>query len=219
MSKTGDVMHTQARKDVNEKSRANGTAQSEAMAGQRASITPAQRGAAQLTSMSDLANKSRSAAHVARMRRTLSSRNTLTTQRRTNSTGLPDDLKSGLESLSGFNLNDVQVNYNSPEPAKIGAHAVTQGRAIHVAPGQQEHVNHEGWHVVQQLQNRVRPTTQIGNVQVNDDSNLEREADRMGARAKQAGASGQAAPVQARTVEKNSRAGGVSQLQRFKGQR
>jgi len=165
-------MHTQARKDVNEKSRANGTAQSEAMAGQRASITPAQRGAAQLTSMSDLANKSRSAAHVARMRRTLSSRNTLTTQRRTNSTGLPDDLKSGLESLSGFNLNDVQVNYNSPEPAKIGAHAVTQGRAIHVAPGQQEHVNHEGWHVVQQLQNRVRPTTQIGNVQVNDDSSL-----------------------------------------------
>ena len=209
-------MHTQARKDVNEKSRANGTAQSEAMAGQRASITPAQRGAAQLTSMSDLANKSRSAAHVARMRRTLSSRNTLTTQRRTNSTGLPDDLKSGLESLSGFNLNDVQVNYNSPEPAKIGAHAVTQGRAIHVAPGQQEHVNHEGWHVVQQLQNRVRPTTQIGNVQVNDDSSLEREADRMGARAKQAGASIQAAPVQARTMEKNSRAGGVSQLQRFK---
>ncbi|TNC99949.1 MAG: hypothetical protein FD123_4415, partial [Bacteroidetes bacterium] len=33
-----------------------------------------------------------------------------------NETGMPDNLKSGLESLSGFDLSDVRVHYNSSQP-------------------------------------------------------------------------------------------------------
>src|SRR5437588_11742204 len=54
-----------------------------------------------------------------------------------NSTGLPASLRSGIETLSGLSLNDVQVHYNSPKPAEVQALAYTQGGTdIHVGPGQ-----------------------------------------------------------------------------------
>ncbi|HEY9835791.1 MAG TPA: hypothetical protein V6D27_02770, partial [Vampirovibrionales bacterium] len=34
-----------------------------------------------------------------------------------NQTGLPDNLKAGVENLSGYSLDDVRVYYNSPKPA------------------------------------------------------------------------------------------------------
>jgi hypothetical protein len=100
---------------------------------------------------------------------------------RANSTGLPDSIKTGLEGLSGCALDDVKVHYNSDAPARIRAKAFTKGTDIHVAPGQEQHVAHEGWHVVQQKQGRVRPTLQLKGESLNDDSALEREADEMGA--------------------------------------
>lgn len=100
-----------------------------------------------------------------------------------NDTGLPDHLKSGIESLSGLSMDGVKVHYNSSQPAQIQAHAYTQGSDIHVAPGQERHLPHEAWHVVQQLQGRVQATTQLKGVALNDDAGLEREADVMGARA------------------------------------
>jgi hypothetical protein len=101
-----------------------------------------------------------------------------------NHTGLPDDLKSGVESLSGISLENVRVHYNSSQPAQLNALAFTQGTDIHVAPGQERHLAHEAWHVVQQAQGRVRPTLQMKNgVPVNDDRGLEHEADVMGAKA------------------------------------
>jgi hypothetical protein len=103
---------------------------------------------------------------------------------RANRTGLPDALKAGIESLSGISMDHTRVRYNSPKPAAMQAHAFTQGSEIHVAPGQEQHLAHEAWHVVQQSQGRVRPTTQLmGSVPLNDDADLEREADAMGARA------------------------------------
>ena len=103
-----------------------------------------------------------------------------------NRTGLPDALKNGVEALSGFSLDDVQVHTDSPKPAGLNALAYTQGTDIHVAPGQERHLPHEAWHVVQQKQGRVQPTMQMkGDVPVNDDVGLEREADAMGARALQ----------------------------------
>jgi len=102
-----------------------------------------------------------------------------------NRTGMPNRLKSGLESLSGFDLSGVRVHYNSSKPAQLNAHAYTQGPNIHVAPGQERHVPHEGWHAVQQMQGRVRATTQLHSTPINDESHLEREADVMGARALQ----------------------------------
>jgi hypothetical protein len=102
-----------------------------------------------------------------------------------NNTGLPDDVKSGIESLSGTSLDDVRVHYNSGAPAQLNAAAYTQSTDIHVAPGQEQHLAHEAWHVVQQKQGRVQPTMQMHGVGVNDDHGLEKEADVMGERATQ----------------------------------
>lgn len=102
---------------------------------------------------------------------------------RANNTGLPDQLKSGIESLSGLSMDHVRVHYNSSRPAQLNALAYAQGSEIHLAPGQEQHLPHEAWHVVQQAQGRVRPTMQMaGGLAVNDDAGLEREADVMGAR-------------------------------------
>jgi uncharacterized protein YbjQ (UPF0145 family) len=113
--------------------------------------------------------------------------NSTTTQKsvpQANKTGLPDSLKSGVEQLSGISMDDVKVNYNSASPAQLHAHAYAQGKDIHVAPGQEKHVPHEAWHVVQQKQGRVKATTQLKeSVPVNDDKGLENEADVMGAKA------------------------------------
>jgi hypothetical protein len=107
---------------------------------------------------------------------------------RANNTGLPDQLKSGIESLSGLSMDHVRVHYNSAQPAQLNALAYAQGSDIHLAPGQERHLPHEAWHVVQQAQGRVRPTLQLQDgVPVNDDAGLEREADVMGPKALERG--------------------------------
>ncbi|MDP4209264.1 MAG: EndoU domain-containing protein [Bacteroidota bacterium] len=107
-------------------------------------------------------------------------------QKNPNNTGLPDNLKSGIENLSGYSLDDVKVHYNSDKPTQLQALAYAQGTDIHVAPGQEKHLPHEAWHVVQQKQGRVQPTLQMKEgVAVNDDKGLESEADVMGRRAMQ----------------------------------
>ena len=99
---------------------------------------------------------------------------------------LPDNVKQGVESLSGISMDDVKVHYNSAKPAQLNAHAYAQGTDIHIASGQEKHLPHEAWHVVQQKQGRVRPTTMMkAKVPINDDQGLENEADVMGARALQ----------------------------------
>jgi hypothetical protein len=100
-----------------------------------------------------------------------------------NRTGLPEKLKAGVEALSGLSMNDVRVHRNSSEPAKLGALAYAKGSDIHLGPGQERHLAHEAWHIVQQKQGRVRPTRTLPRTPVNDDAALEREADAMGARA------------------------------------
>jgi hypothetical protein len=104
-------------------------------------------------------------------------------QRKPNATGLPDRLKAGVEQLSGLAMDDVRVHYNSPKPATVQAHAYAQGTEIHLGPGQEQHLPHEAWHVVQQKQGRVKPTLQMKGMAINDDAGMEREADVMGARA------------------------------------
>ncbi|WP_083601578.1 eCIS core domain-containing protein, partial [Vibrio quintilis] len=110
-------------------------------------------------------------------------------QQKKNTTGLPDHVKSGVEQLSGMNLDQVQVHYNSSHPAQLNAHAYAQGNQIHVAPGQEHHIAHETWHMVQQAQGRVPPTTQVGGQAVNDNPALEAEADQMGRQAERLGKS------------------------------
>jgi hypothetical protein len=99
-------------------------------------------------------------------------------------TGLPAPLKASVERLSGMSLDGVRVHYNSSRPAQLQALAYTQGADIHVGPGQERHLAHEAWHVVQQAQGRTGPAQRsIDGMPVNDDARLEREADQMGARA------------------------------------
>lgn len=104
-----------------------------------------------------------------------------------NQAAMPANLRSGLEALSGYDLSSVRVYYNSPKPAQLKAHAYTQGKDIHVAPGQEKHLPHEGWHVVQQAQGKVKPTVQMAGAQINDNAGLEKEADLMGKKAFLAG--------------------------------
>ncbi len=100
-----------------------------------------------------------------------------------NRTGMPDQLKTGVEQLSGIAMDDVRVHYNSSQPAQLEALAYAQGTDIHVGPGQEQHLPHEAWHIAQQKQGRVQPTLQTKGVSINDDAGLEREADHMGAKA------------------------------------
>lgn len=107
-------------------------------------------------------------------------------QKKENNTGLPDTLKSGIENLSGIFMDDVKVHRNSDKPAQLNAHAYAQGTDIHLGAGQEKHLPHEAWHVVQQKQGRVLPTKQLrSKVKINDDAGLEKEADLMGNKALQ----------------------------------
>lgn len=76
------------------------------------------------------------------------------------------------------------MHYGSDRPARLGAHAYAQGREIHLGPGQERHLPHEAWHVVQQAQHRVSRTGRLPSGEaVNDNGRLEFEAQRMGTRA------------------------------------
>lgn len=97
-----------------------------------------------------------------------------------NRTGLPDNLKAGIENLSGYSMDNVCVHYGSSKPAAVQAYAYTQGTDIYVAPGQERHLPHEAWHVAQQMAGRVAPTIEINGMPVNDNAALEHEADVMG---------------------------------------
>ena len=97
---------------------------------------------------------------------------------------LPSSLRQGLEGLSGFDLSGVRVHTDDPAPGRLNALAYAEGETIRLAPGQEQHLAHEGWHVVQQMQGRVRATSSEEGVAINDDASLEREADEMGEEAR-----------------------------------
>ncbi|MCP4983813.1 MAG: DUF4157 domain-containing protein [Gammaproteobacteria bacterium] len=103
----------------------------------------------------------------------------------TNKTGMPDNLKQGVESLSDQDLSAVRVHYDSPKPAQFNAFAYAQGNDIHLGSGQEKHLPHEAWHTVQQREGRVKPTMELKGENINDDAELEHEADVMGAKALQ----------------------------------
>lgn len=107
-----------------------------------------------------------------------------TVQKKDNKTDLSDSLKSGIEELSGFTMDDVKVHYDSNKPAQLSTHSYAQGTDIHLGPEQEKHLPHETWHVVQQKEGRISPTTPTKeNIKINDDGALEKEADTMGQKA------------------------------------
>lgn len=138
----------------------------------------------QLRAFQDMANNSPQAKQSAQSQKLADSYSTSKQQpiqKKENKTGLPDNLKAGIENLSGYSMDDVKVHCNSDKPAQLQAHAYAQGTNIDIASGQEKHLPHEAWHVVQQKQGRVKPTTQMkGPVNINDDISLEKEADVFG---------------------------------------
>ena len=106
-------------------------------------------------------------------------------KREPNRTGMPDALKAGIESLSGIDMSDVRVHANSDKSARLDALAYTQGNQIYLGPGQERHLPHEAWHAVQQMEGRVKATRQMKELLLNDDQQLEREANVMSLRATQ----------------------------------
>lgn len=90
---------------------------------------------------------------------------------------LPNNIKTNAEHLSGIALDDVRVHYNSPEPEKLSSYAFAKGSNIHISSGQEQHLPHEAWHVVQQKQGKVKPILENN---VNDDKALEDDADKFG---------------------------------------
>ncbi len=98
-------------------------------------------------------------------------------------TDMPSPQRTSLEQPLGMELSGVRVHKNSPKSSQLNALAYTQGQDIHAGSGQEKHLLHEGWHAVQQMQGRVKPTMQAKGVPINDDAGLEREADVMGAKA------------------------------------
>jgi len=141
----------------------------------------------QLKLFQDMANNSPQANKTAQLQATAynsSTQQQQPVQKKENNTGLPDNLKTGVENLSGISLDDVKVHRNSDKPVQLNAHAYAQGTDIHLGAGQEKHLPHEAWHVVQQKQGRVKPTLQMkSGMSVNDDTVLEREADLMGLKA------------------------------------
>lgn len=69
---------------------------------------------------------------------------------------ISNGLKEGIEKLSGVDMDEVRVHFNGDKPAQLDTLAYAQGTDIHVAPGQEKHLPHEAWHVVEQKQGRVK---------------------------------------------------------------
>lgn len=103
-------------------------------------------------------------------------------------TGLPDDVRQGMEEAIGGNFSSVQFVTESKKAEEVGALAFTQGKNVEFAPGQfkpdttagLELIGHELTHVDQQDKGTVEPTMEIGEMLVNDDKSKETEADDKG---------------------------------------
>jgi hypothetical protein len=112
-------------------------------------------------------------------------------QKQENKTGMPDSVKSKMETSFNTDFSDVRIHRNSSKAPQVGALAYTQGTDIHFAPGQftpdsrsgRQILGHELTHVIQHSQGRVQPTTEIAGMPVNDDRSLEEVADRRGSEA------------------------------------
>jgi hypothetical protein len=140
-----------------------------------------------------------------------------------NTTGLPDPVKAGMKTLSGVSLDDVLVHHNSSKPAAMRVLAYTQGNEIYVGPGQEQHLAHEAWHVVQQKQGRVNTLGHGGDMPINDDARLEAEADQAAqfARGRTTPMLPERGPIPAGVLSPASspaRGGGNLPIQMFRGQ-
>lgn len=103
-----------------------------------------------------------------------------------NSSETTQSVQTKAGDVLGEDFSDVKITENS-KAKDLDALAYTQGNEITFAPGQLQPQNKEGQsllahelaHVKQQRQGNVKPTIQTKGLNVNDDSQLEQEADNM----------------------------------------
>ncbi|MEO5641905.1 MAG: DUF4157 domain-containing protein [Bacteroidia bacterium] len=103
---------------------------------------------------------------------------------------MPEHVQQKMENSMNADFSDVNIHVGS-KASSVGALAYAQGNDIHFAQGKfnpesssgQQLLGHELAHVVQQRQGRVKATTSVNGLPVNDDRSLEKEADTMGAKA------------------------------------
>lgn len=103
---------------------------------------------------------------------------------------MPENVQQKMESTMNADFSNVNIHVGS-KASSVGALAYTQGNDIHFAQGKfnpntqsgQNLLGHELAHVVQQRAGRVKATTSVNGLPVNDDRSLEKEADVMGAKA------------------------------------
>jgi hypothetical protein len=125
-----------------------------------------------------------------------------------NGSALPDKVQKKMENAFGSDFSDVKIHSNSSKASQLKAQAFTQGNNIHFAPGKynpesqsgQTLLGHELTHVEQQRAGKVKPTTQAKGFTINDDANLEKEADQKGAMA----AKGQVVSEKSRSTQLKS---------------
>ena len=100
---------------------------------------------------------------------------------------LPADLRAQAEAFFDADLSTVKVRIGE-EPLRMGAAAFASGDTVHLTPRTaglprlllDEVLGHELTHVLQQREGRVTPRRWIGDVAVNEDAELEREAAALG---------------------------------------
>lgn len=98
------------------------------------------------------------------------------------------EVLESMERAFGTSFSSVKIITDSQEAVDLGAKAFTMGESIYFAPGfyrpntaeGKKLLAHELTHVVQQREGRVQPTTEKQGFQINDNQNLEDEADRRG---------------------------------------
>ncbi|MEM7102180.1 MAG: DUF4157 domain-containing protein [Bacteroidota bacterium] len=114
-----------------------------------------------------------------------------TAQKKGNKTGMPDGVKSKMETAFQSDFSNVKMIPNSNKAFDIGAQAFAQGNEVHFAPGKfnpnthegQELIGHELAHINQQQEGRVQANSQLKGQPFNDQSNLEKEAEQSGKKA------------------------------------
>lgn len=92
-------------------------------------------------------------------------------------TGIPVHMKNYIENQTGLSYDDVRIHYNSNQPSRFKALGYTQGNNIFLKQGQEKHLMHELCHIAQQKKGLVKPTSSIDKYAINDNLELEKEAE------------------------------------------
>ncbi|WP_020588531.1 DUF4157 domain-containing protein [Desulfobacter curvatus] len=111
--------------------------------------------------------------------------------RRKKNQSLPKGLQENIENSFGQDFTTVNIQKNSQAAVDLNARAFAQGETVHFAPGEfssnskkgKNLIGHEFAHVVQQRSGVVKPTVMRTGLILNDDKELEREADIFGEKA------------------------------------